>query len=35
MRPEYIYVTDPELPEQLQKLYAQNGFTVITGKGEK
>ena len=30
MRPEYIYVTDPELPEQLQSLYAQNGLTVIT-----
>ena len=35
MRPEYIYVTDPELPAQLQALYAQNGFTVITGKEEK
>ena len=30
MRTEYIYVTDPELPEQLQSLYAQNGLTVIT-----
>lgn len=30
MRPEYIYVTDPELPEQLSELYAQNGLTVIT-----
>ena len=30
MRPEYIYITDPELPEQLQNLYAQNGLTVIT-----
>ena len=30
MRPEYIYVTDPELPEQLCQLYAQNGLTVIT-----
>lgn len=35
MRPEYIYVTDPELPEQLEKLYTQNGFTVITGKKTK
>ncbi len=30
MRPEYIYVTDPELPEQLCSLYTQNGLTVIT-----
>lgn len=30
MRPEYIYVTDPELPEQLRALYAENGLTVIT-----
>lgn len=30
MRPEYIYVTDPELPEQLRALYSQNGLTVIT-----
>lgn len=30
MRPEYIYVTDPELPEQLRELYSQNGLTVIT-----
>lgn len=30
MRPEYIYVTDPELPEQLRELYRQNGLTVIT-----
>lgn len=32
MRPEYIYVTDPELPKQLCSLYAQNGLTVITGE---
>ena len=31
MRPEFIYVTDPELPEQLHRLYQQNGLTVITG----
>jgi len=35
MRPEYIYVTDPDLPEQLRQLYTQNGFSVITGKEEK
>ena len=32
MRPEYIYVTDPELPKQLHSLYTQNGLTVITGE---
>lgn len=32
MRPEYIYVTDPELPVQLHSLYTQNGLTVITGE---
>jgi len=32
MRPEYIYVTDPELPEQLRELYRQNGLTVITNE---
>ena len=30
MCPEYIYVTDPELPEALRQLYAENGITVIT-----
>lgn len=30
--PEYIYVTDPELPEQLRALYAENGLNVITEK---
>ncbi len=30
MRPEYIYVTDPELPEQLRHLYEENSLTVIT-----
>lgn len=29
-RSEYIYVSDPELPEQLRKLYAENGIRVIT-----
>lgn len=29
-RPEYIYVSDPELPEQLRNLYAENGIRVIT-----
>ena len=29
MRPEYIYVTDPELPAPLQELYAKNGLTII------
>lgn len=32
MRPEFIYVTDPELPRQLHSLYTQNGLTVITGE---
>ena len=35
MRSEYVYVTDPELPEQLQQLYEQNGYTVITGEEKK
>ena len=29
-RPEYIYVSDPELPEQLLRLYGENGIRVIT-----
>ncbi len=34
MRPEYIYVTDPELPESLRALYIENGYRVLTG-GER
>lgn len=34
MRPEYIYVTDPELPGRLRELYRENGLTVITGQEE-
>ncbi len=30
MHQEYIYITDPELPQQLQRLYQENGFTVVT-----
>lgn len=29
-RPEFIYVSDPELPEQLTKLYGENGIHIIT-----
>ena len=29
-RPEFIYVSDPELPEQLTKLYGENGIRIIT-----
>ena len=29
-RTEYIYVTDPELPEQLRALYEDNGLHIIT-----
>lgn len=35
MRPEYIYVTDPELPEALQQLYTENGIAVITREEEE
>lgn len=34
MRPEYIYVTDPELPAHLRTLYAENGLTVLTEPGD-
>ena len=34
MRPEYTYVTDPELPDRLRQLYKENGLTVITGQEE-
>ena len=29
-RPEYIYVSDPELPDRLRNYYAENGIHVIT-----
>lgn len=32
MRPEFIYVTDPQLPEELSQIYRDNGLTVITGR---
>ena len=32
MRPEYIYVTDDKLPEDLAEIYRDNGLTVITGR---
>lgn len=35
MRPEYIYVTDSQLPEELVRLYEENGLNVITGKEKK
>ena len=35
MRPEYIYVTDSQLPEELVRLYEENGLNVITGEGKK
>lgn len=34
MRPDYIYVTDSQLPEELARIYRDNGLRVITG-GEK
>ena len=33
MRPEYIYVTDSQLPAELVRLYEENGLNVITGAG--
>ena len=32
MRPEYIYVTDPQLPDELAQIYRDNGLQVITGR---
>ena len=32
MRPEYIYVTDDKLPEDLAEIYRDNGLTVVTGR---
>lgn len=29
-RPEFIYVTDPELPESLRRLYSENGLRIVT-----
>ena len=29
---EYIYVTDPKLPEELAQIYRDNGLQVITGR---
>lgn len=34
MRPEYIYVTDPQLPEELAQIYRDNGLQVITGRNK-
>jgi DeoR/GlpR family transcriptional regulator of sugar metabolism len=31
MNPNHIYVTDSGLPEELKKLYAGNGMTIVTG----
>ena len=30
MLPGYIYITDPELPEGMKKMYEENGITVLT-----
>lgn len=35
MRPEYTYVTDSGLAEELQKLYEENGITIYAGIGGK
>lgn len=32
MRPEYIYVTDSQLPDELAQIYRENGLQVITGR---
>lgn len=32
MRPEYIYVTDSQLPAELRQIYEENGRHVITGE---
>lgn len=32
MRSEYIYVTDDALPEELKRLYQENGIRLITGE---
>lgn len=35
MRPEYVYITDSQLPAELVRLYEENGLTVITGREKK
>lgn len=35
MRPEYIYVTDSQLPAELVRLYEENGLNVVTGVEKK
>ena len=32
-RQEFIYVTDPELPEALRSLYSENGLRIVTEEG--
>lgn len=32
MQKEFIYVTDPQLPEELAQIYRENGLQVITGR---
>lgn len=34
MRPEFIYITDPQLPEELKQIYRDNGLQVITGRSK-
>lgn len=35
MRPEYIYVTDDGLPEDLARIYRDNGLQVVMGRTQK
>ena len=30
MLPSYLYITDPELPEGMKKMYEENGMTILT-----
>ena len=30
MLPGYVYITDPELPEGMKKMYEENGITILT-----
>ena len=30
MLPDYIYITDPGLPERMKKLYEENQLNIIT-----
>lgn len=32
LRREYIYVTDPQLPEELERIYEENGLQIVTGR---